>query len=70
MYRLPGQGMEDEKHLLVPDMHHIITDGVSMDIFIKEFTALYKGEELPGLRYRYKELNEKSNVLSKVIREL
>jgi non-ribosomal peptide synthetase component F/acyl carrier protein len=58
LYRLPGLGMEDEKHLLVLDMHHIITDGVSMDIFIKEFTALYKGEECPELRYQYKDFSE------------
>jgi hypothetical protein len=43
----------DERHLLILDMHHIITDGVSMNLFIKEFMALYKGEQLPLPMYRY-----------------
>jgi surfactin family lipopeptide synthetase A/fengycin family lipopeptide synthetase D/gramicidin S synthase 2 len=44
-------------HLLLLDMHHIITDGLSMDLFIKEFMALYKGEgeTLPRLTHRYKD---------------
>ncbi|MCP5054527.1 MAG: amino acid adenylation domain-containing protein, partial [bacterium] len=46
--------IEDHVHLFMVDMHHIITDGVSMGIFIKEFLALYSGKELPlpSLRYR------------------
>ncbi len=53
--------LEPGKHLLVLDMHHIITDGVSMDIFIKEFSALYKGEELPPLKYQYKDFACRQN---------
>ena len=39
------------------DMHHIITDGVSQQIFVKEFSAFYDGDSLPALpalqcRYR------------------
>ena len=26
------------------DMHHIISDGVSMDILVKEFVTLYEGK--------------------------
>ncbi len=47
--------LEPGKHLLVLDMHHIITDGVSMAIIIKEFSALYKGESLPPLKRQYKD---------------
>ncbi len=37
--------MEEMKHILVYDMHHIISDGVSMEIFIKEFAMLFTGQE-------------------------
>ncbi len=47
--------VESQKHLLMFDMHHIISDGVSVGILIKEFLALYRGEELPPLRVRYRD---------------
>jgi amino acid adenylation domain-containing protein len=46
---------EDQKHILMVDMHHIITDAFSMSIFIKEFTVLYAGQDLPPLRLQYKD---------------
>ncbi|KJB88043.1 hypothetical protein AZ66_09755, partial [Paenibacillus sp. E194] len=47
--------VENERHLLLVDMHHIISDGVSMDILVQEFTRLYDGESLPELRIQYKD---------------
>ncbi|WP_080283458.1 non-ribosomal peptide synthetase, partial [Clostridium botulinum] len=44
-----------EKTYLLIDMHHIISDGVSMSILIKEFTALYNGENLDPLKLQYKD---------------
>ncbi|AOM78759.1 non-ribosomal peptide synthetase [Pedobacter steynii] len=40
--------------LMMVDMHHIITDGVSHGILIRDFMALYDGQELsaPGLQYK------------------
>ncbi len=35
--------IEEEKHALLVDMHNIVADGASMNIFIKEFTQLYRG---------------------------
>ncbi|HLP47541.1 MAG TPA: amino acid adenylation domain-containing protein, partial [Candidatus Kapabacteria bacterium] len=49
------------KHYLVFDMHHIISDGTSSAIFIKEFTALYDRVELPPLRIRYSDYSEWQN---------
>ncbi|NIM17870.1 MAG: amino acid adenylation domain-containing protein, partial [Candidatus Aminicenantes bacterium] len=43
------------KHLLLFDMHHIISDGVSIELLLREFTALYAGEELPLLELQYKD---------------
>ncbi|MEJ8545005.1 non-ribosomal peptide synthase/polyketide synthase [Brevibacillus borstelensis] len=44
-----------EKHLLLLDMHHIIMDGVSLEILIEEFAALYEEKELSPLRIQYKD---------------
>jgi amino acid adenylation domain-containing protein len=46
--------LEKEKHLLMVDMHHIIKDGSSTGIFIREFMDLYEGKNLPEpvLQYR------------------
>jgi hypothetical protein len=55
--------LDKEKHLLLLDMHHIITDGVSHEILINDLTVLYQGEVLPGFRLQYKDYSEwqKSN---------
>ncbi|UCH93006.1 MAG: amino acid adenylation domain-containing protein, partial [Candidatus Aminicenantes bacterium] len=47
----------ERNHILLIDMHHIITDGLSRDILSGEFKALYwnRGEQLPGLRLQYKD---------------
>ncbi|XHR98260.1 amino acid adenylation domain-containing protein [Mucilaginibacter sp. UC70_90] len=42
-------------HLLLVDMHHIITDGVSQGILIRDFMSLYNNEVLPELRLEYKD---------------
>ncbi|MEC0184206.1 non-ribosomal peptide synthetase, partial [Paenibacillus peoriae] len=50
------QGVEEEpQYLLMLDMHHIISDGVSTGVLIREFARLYSGEELPPLRIQYKD---------------
>jgi amino acid adenylation domain-containing protein len=44
-----------ERHILVLDMHHIISDGLSMEIFVREFAAFYTGKELPVMKLQYKD---------------
>ena len=44
--------------ILMVDMHHIITDGVSQEILVKEFIEIQKGRELPPLRLEYKDYLE------------
>jgi amino acid adenylation domain-containing protein len=46
---------EPDRHLLIIDMHHIITDGASQGILTRDFMALYAGESLPPLRLQYKD---------------
>ncbi|UCH93962.1 MAG: amino acid adenylation domain-containing protein [Candidatus Aminicenantes bacterium] len=55
---------ETEKILLF-DMHHIISDGTSKGIMIKEFLKLYNGEELYPLNIHYKDFTIWQNDLFK-----
>ena len=43
------------KMLLLLDMHHIICDGMSLDIFLKELCELYNGNALPEKEIDYKD---------------
>jgi hypothetical protein len=43
------------KYIYMFDMHHIVTDGISLEIFADEFLALYEGQQLPPLTIRYKD---------------
>lgn len=43
------------KHLLLLDMHHIISDGITLSIIMNEFIRLYGGETLPSLTIQYKD---------------
>ncbi|WP_039275375.1 condensation domain-containing protein, partial [Paenibacillus polymyxa] len=53
---LGAQGTEQApQHLLMLDMHHIVSDGVSMEVLTDEFVRLYGGEELLPLRIQYKD---------------
>ena len=45
----------DGKHLLLCDIHHIISDGISMDILMKDLMQLYASVELPTLTLQYKD---------------
>ncbi|MCU0289761.1 MAG: condensation domain-containing protein, partial [Acidobacteria bacterium] len=44
-----------DRHFLLVDMHHIISDGTSQNIMVKEFLALYREEDLAGLKIQYKD---------------
>ncbi|MCP4156972.1 MAG: amino acid adenylation domain-containing protein, partial [bacterium] len=46
---------ETNEHLFLIDMHHIISDGVSMDIFVNEFSQLYAGMQLEKPTVQYKD---------------
>ncbi|MCK4258962.1 MAG: amino acid adenylation domain-containing protein [Halanaerobiales bacterium] len=49
------------KHILMFDMHHIISDGTSMDNFMYDFGKIYENRELDGLRIQYKDFAEWQN---------
>lgn len=47
--------LSGERHLILFDMHHMISDGVSMGVLMQEFAELYEGRELPALKVQYKD---------------
>jgi tyrocidine synthetase-3 len=47
-----------QRHLLILDMHHIISDGTSMNILMREFLKLYAAEALPELPYNYADYSQ------------
>jgi amino acid adenylation domain-containing protein len=46
--------IDEEKHLLIIDMHHIISDGLSLDIFMRDFMLLYQEKELSPAPLEYR----------------
>ncbi|HLP57773.1 MAG TPA: amino acid adenylation domain-containing protein, partial [Candidatus Deferrimicrobium sp.] len=45
----------ETRYILLVDIHHIVTDGVSLGLLLQEFKVFYTGEELPALRLQYKD---------------
>lgn len=59
---LPSQdGDLQEKQILMVDMHHIVSDGETITILIKDFMALYHGKVLTPLGLQYKDFAEWQN---------
>lgn len=59
LWRVTLLKLAEEEHVLLLTMHHIISDGWSMGIFVREITALYKAHQqqttavLPPLPIQY-----------------
>jgi amino acid adenylation domain-containing protein len=51
----------ESRTFMMIDMHHIISDGVSLGILVKDFMSLYAAKELPALRLQYKDYAEWQN---------
>jgi amino acid adenylation domain-containing protein len=56
--------LSETRHLFFYDMHHIISDGASIEIFLKEFDSLYHGGSLPELKIQYRDYSEWKEQLS------
>ncbi|MFL5743215.1 MAG: MupA/Atu3671 family FMN-dependent luciferase-like monooxygenase, partial [Niastella sp.] len=48
-------GNSADHYILMVDLHHIIFDGFSEGVLIRDFIALYNNEELPALPLQYKD---------------
>ena len=55
LLRVQAYFYKDGRKLLLLDMHHIISDGVSSGLLIEELTRLYNGEKLRPLELQYKD---------------
>ncbi len=55
LFRAGIINVESSYSILLVDMHHIISDGRSLDVLREEFETLYIGEELPGIQVQYKD---------------
>ncbi|MCY9111828.1 amino acid adenylation domain-containing protein [Bacillus atrophaeus] len=55
LFRINVLKTATEKFILLFDAHHIIWDGLSMNIFLKELTSIYNGDQLPELTAQYKD---------------
>ncbi len=49
---IAGNSSTNENYLLI-DLHHIIADGLSLNILIRDFIAIYQGATLQPLKARY-----------------
>jgi amino acid adenylation domain-containing protein len=47
--------LDHDEHRLLVNMHHIVSDGWSLGVFIRELAALYAGTPLPELQVRYRD---------------
>ncbi|WDQ32372.1 amino acid adenylation domain-containing protein [Paenibacillus marchantiae] len=45
--------IENQHHVLVINIQHLISDGISMGILERELVALLRGETLPSIEYQY-----------------
>lgn len=55
LLRIGLMELEENRHMLLFDMHHLISDGVSIGIILEELAQIYRGEQLPELRLQYKD---------------
>jgi iturin family lipopeptide synthetase A len=58
-YNSPG--VKESKYFMMVDMHHIVTDGTSLEILLRELTAFYSEKELFPSRLQYKDFAEWQN---------
>lgn len=55
MFRVGLAELEQQKYLLILDLHQSVTDGISGNILIDDLLALYRGEQLCELDLQYKD---------------
>ncbi|MCP4152737.1 MAG: amino acid adenylation domain-containing protein, partial [bacterium] len=46
------------QNILMVDMHHIVSDGISIGIIVNDFSVLYSGGTLPPLKLQYKDYTQ------------
>jgi amino acid adenylation domain-containing protein len=54
---------DNDHHIWLVDIHHIVTDGTSQAILIEDFFNISQGKELAPLRLQYKDFSQWQNQL-------
>lgn len=47
--------LSDTEYIMVWQLHHVITDGISLEILLKDFSDLYNQKKLTPLKLQYKD---------------
>ncbi|WHZ55988.1 non-ribosomal peptide synthetase [Metabacillus hrfriensis] len=55
LFRVTVIKIGENKHLLLTDAHHIVFDGISMDIIMEEFSDYYSDKNLPQAKIQYRD---------------
>ncbi len=55
LFRLDLVKVSQDRHILMFDIHHSVTDGTSMLIFVRDFIHLFQGRKLPVLKIQYRD---------------
>ena len=55
LFRVSIIRTDEDRYVLFLDMHHIISDGTSAGILMKDFITLYSGADLEELKIQYKD---------------
>jgi amino acid adenylation domain-containing protein len=58
---LRGHPSQEGRSILMLDMHHIISDGISIGLLVKDFTTIYRGQTLPEPRIQFKDFAQWQN---------
>ncbi|UCH97450.1 MAG: AMP-binding protein, partial [Candidatus Aminicenantes bacterium] len=72
LLRVGLEKLAGTEHIFMVDMHHIISDGLSEAILIREFMELYEGvglTPLPPLRFQYKDYAQWQNKIGQTGKE-
>ncbi|RAP12538.1 hypothetical protein C2W58_03447 [Bacillus pumilus] len=55
LLRIGLKSLHDQEHLLFLDMHHLISDGLSIDLMLRELSDAYKGSVKAPLKLQYQD---------------
>ncbi|MBL6449316.1 amino acid adenylation domain-containing protein [Fulvivirga sp. 29W222] len=55
LMRVAVISVDEDRHYLVLDMHHIITDLMSLGLLINQFISAYQGDEIAFSEFQYKD---------------
>ncbi len=65
LFRVSLLKLSEDRYLFLNDMHHIISDGTSMGILVRDLADIYNGEPLKENRLQYRDYSVWQNELLK-----